>query len=80
LTAPAVEYRIEPRTDHTRAFLVVKCKHNWQTECQFSLWQRPAAGACWRWDGNKDRPTITPSIDCRGGCGRHFSIIEGRVV
>ena len=31
----------------------------------------------WAWDGNLDRPTITPSIDCSKGCGWHGFITEG---
>lgn len=49
---------------------------------------RPSKGALciWAWDGNSERPTITPSIDCRavddegnptGGCGWHGYITNG---
>jgi hypothetical protein len=49
---------------------------------------RPAEGklCIWAWDGNTDRPTITPSINCRavdddgkptGGCGWHGHITNG---
>lgn len=39
----------------------------------------------WKWDGNMDRPTITPSINCiaekdgkpTGGCGWHGFITNG---
>lgn len=39
----------------------------------------------WKWDGNMDRPTITPSINCiaekdgkpTGGCGWHGYITDG---
>jgi hypothetical protein len=43
-------------------------------------------GLCiWAWDGNRDRPTITPSINCiaekdgkaTGGCGWHGFITAG---
>lgn len=44
-------------------------------------------GFCvWAWDGNRERPTITPSINCRsvddegkpaGGCGWHGFITNG---
>lgn len=44
--------------------------------------------ACWRWNGNRDKPTFTPSIHCLahkegdptvkyGGCGWHGHIING---
>ena len=48
---------------------------------------RPAPDKChtWAWDGNKDRPTITPSINCiaekdgkpTGLCGWHGFITNG---
>lgn len=48
---------------------------------------RPAPDKCnvWAWDGNYDRPTITPSINCiaekdgkpTGGCGWHGFITNG---
>lgn len=43
-------------------------------------------GLCiWQWDGNMERPTIDPSINCvsvkdgkpTGGCGWHGSITNG---
>jgi hypothetical protein len=48
---------------------------------------RPAEDKCnvWAWDGNCERPTITPSINCiaekdgkpTGGCGWHGFITAG---
>jgi hypothetical protein len=45
----------------------------------------PDALCVWGWDGNMDRPTITPSINCiaekdgkrTGGCGWHGFITNG---
>jgi hypothetical protein len=34
--------------------------------------------AQWHWDGNRDKPTFTPSVDC-GGCW-HGYIRNGRTV
>jgi len=50
--------------------------------------ERPSKDACyvWGWNGDKDRPTLTPSINCRSvddegkassGCGWHGHIIDG---
>lgn len=78
VTSNQLAYRVEPRDDD-RAFLVLKCEHRSDGECRFGLWQRPASGITWQWDGNVERPTITPSIDCKGGCGRHFIMTNGRV-
>jgi len=37
-------------------------------------------GLCiWGWDGNFTAPTITPSIDCAGGCGWHGYITAGEM-
>lgn len=42
----------------------------------------------WAWDGNLERPTLTPSINCRatkddgtpaGGCGWHGHITNGEM-
>jgi hypothetical protein len=30
-----------------------------------------ANGASWHHDGNDDAPTLTPSVNCVGGCGWH---------
>lgn len=48
---------------------------------------KPAVGApTWRWDGNADAPTLTPSINCRtktstgeeaAGCGWHGWLTAG---
>lgn len=77
MTEP-ISFHIE-RRDTDRAFLVLKCERGIEGECRFGLWQRPAGSITWQWDGNAERPTITPSIDCKGGCGRHFSIINGGI-
>jgi hypothetical protein len=45
----------------------------------------PDALCIWGWDGNRDRPTLTPSINCiaekdgkpTGGCGWHGHITAG---
>ena len=32
----------------------------------------------WNWDGNRDRPTLTPSVNCTGfPCGWHGWLREG---
>lgn len=42
---------------------------------------RPTSDALpiWGWDGNTEKPTITPSIDCSKGCGWHGHIINGEL-
>jgi hypothetical protein len=34
----------------------------------------------WNWDGNRENPTFTPSIDCSGHCGFHGYIRAGHCV
>jgi hypothetical protein len=31
----------------------------------------------WLWNGNKEKPTLTPSIACRDGCKWHGFITDG---
>ena len=39
-------------------------------------------GATWQWDGNRETPTLTPSINCNGagGCGWHGWMVIGKMV
>ncbi len=77
----SIQFRIkQSQSDPTRGKLVLTCDKTTGGECEFPLWSGPAGGVMWHWDGNVEQPTISPSIDCKGGCGRHFSIISGRVV
>jgi hypothetical protein len=71
-----VDISVRPRGGD-KAYLVVGCRYTSMGECLFPLWQRPAAGTMWQWDGNVEQPTVTPSIDCHGGCGRHFTLTAG---
>lgn len=34
----------------------------------------------WGWDGDRARPTFTPSINCEGHCGWHGYLRAGRCV
>lgn len=36
-------------------------------------------GAGWSFDGNVDQPTLSPSVNCVGGCGWHGFITAGRM-
>lgn len=76
-----MKWRIQPR-EHGKALLLVECQNGADhggaaPECARSLWRQPASGCMWQWDGNIERPTITPSIDCLGGCGRHLTMTNG---
>jgi len=59
---------VEVRADDpTRGRVFVTCPFN-GGQCSFSVWQRPAQGIMWHWSGPADKPTISPSISCEGGC------------
>jgi uncharacterized protein DUF6527 len=36
--------------------------------------------AQWDWDGNRDAPTLAPSVNCESACGWHGYIRAGRCV
>jgi hypothetical protein len=38
-----------------------------------------ANGAGWTHDGNDDRPTLSPSVNCIGGCGWHGFVTAGEM-
>jgi hypothetical protein len=38
---------------------------------------KPARTPSWRFDGNVEAPTLTPSINCTGGCGWHGFLTAG---
>src|SRR4030088_2816151 len=55
-------------------------------ECMVPIFPRAYSyGATWRWDGNRDAPTLTPSINCLAekdgqklaGCGWHGWVRAG---
>lgn len=48
--------------------------------CSVPLAKPNRLGYVWRWDGNMDAPTLTPSINCmekNGGCGWHGHVKGG---
>ncbi len=63
-------------------WLVFPCQRPGQPgeQCQIALRpsQHNAVGASWAWDGNRDAPTITPSIDCSRVCGWHGWLTAGQ--
>lgn len=79
--AEPIEFGINPNPrDASRAFLVVKCARSLSGQCEFGLWTRPAQDSTWHWNGKFREATVSPSIDCKGGCGRHFSITDGKAM
>lgn len=51
-----------------------------KTKCSIAL--RPSqtnyVGASWQWDGHREAPTITPSINCEQICGWHGWLEQGK--
>ena len=45
--------------------------------CDIGITKGEAKHPMWHWDGNKEAPTISPSIGCDNRCGLHFSITNG---
>ncbi len=39
----------------------------------------PDALPIWGWNGDRDRPTLIPSIDCSRVCGWHGHIVDGEL-
>lgn len=78
-----MEWRIVER-EGDKGFFYVQCERGVDrghgTECARSIWKKPAEGCMWQWDGNLEAPTISPSIDCQGGCGRHFTMVKGQPI
>ena len=59
-------------------WLRFKCpKSSSTSRCQVPIEpQTDGRGNSWKWDGNRERPTLSPSIHCTD-CGYHFFITEG---
>jgi hypothetical protein len=81
-----LKWRIEPR-ENGKAHFLIACEHGVdhggaEPECARSVWRGPPAAesgvaVMWQWDGDLTAPSISPSIDCKGGCGRHFTMVGG---
>lgn len=77
---PDFDFRVVTRANDSRfGRILLSCDHGHNGECPFPLSPLPAANGVWQWDGNTERPTITPFIDCHGGCGRHFVMTKGEI-
>ncbi len=66
---------------HTPTQLIFKrpgCKNGY---CIIDITRGPASHPFFHWDGNREKPTITPSIGCDNAprCGWHGHIINGEI-
>lgn len=56
---------------------VLKCPRGRGT-CSAEV--KPSIGAQWENVGSDEKPTLSPSFNCVGGCGWHGYIVDGRLV
>lgn len=72
-------YRVDVIDGHEHWQLALWCPK--YKVCLTRIHRAPAdrASATWEWDGNIEKPTITPSIGCDDAprCGRHSVISNG---
>lgn len=47
--------------------------------CSIGITRGEARHPNWHWNGNKEAPSISPSIGCDNRCGLHVNIVEGIV-
>lgn len=62
-----------------RGRAVLPCAHNPDGQCDFRLGE-PVPDKVWAWDGNVEAPTLTPSVNCLGGCGWHGHVTNGECI
>ena len=66
-----------------RRKLIIDCPRRDGEKCEVLLKPWPIQNCpTWTWDGNRDAPTLSPSINCngKGGCGWHGFIKAGKLV
>lgn len=61
--------------DHTR-YIIYLCPNGQHCGVPILPGRLPN-GAGWAWNGNLNKPTLTPSINCVGGCRWHGFITAG---
>jgi hypothetical protein len=70
----------DPGRERRRCYF--PCPRREGYECHVLLTPWPINAPTWTWDGNRDSPTLSPSINCNGegGCGWHGFIRNGQTV
>lgn len=74
------DYKVdEPGRERRRCYF--PCPRNPGKECHVLLKPWPVNANTWDWDGNRDAPTLSPSINCNGpgGCLWHGHIVNGQL-
>lgn len=57
--------------------IVFHCRGNPSRICEVAIREGEAIKPIHGWDGNREEPTITPSIGCDHRCGWHGHITKG---
>lgn len=76
--APGEHCFSAPAPDRPK-WLRFRCRNDPRDTCAIALRpQRNGVGASWEWDGNREAPTISPSVNCENVCGWHGWIRNGQ--
>lgn len=63
--------------------ILIPCRCAKRTHCGVSIRREPAEHPFWQWDGNRDEPTLSPSINCSDvperECAFHGHLIKGEL-
>lgn len=60
--------------------IALPCRGGRFKNCVVRITTGQAAHPVWHWDGNKDEPTLTPSIGCDQRCGWHGHLTKGEIL
>lgn len=59
--------------------IVLPCRGGRFQNCIIRITCGEAVHPVWHWDGNREAPTLTPSIGCDSRCGWHGNITKGEI-
>jgi hypothetical protein len=75
------DFQFQPVTQDgvTGEYLLYTCPRHPGSMCGVPLkpLSNPPHNSGWTFDGNRDAPTLAPSVNCVGGCGWHGWIQAG---
>lgn len=59
--------------------IVLPCSGGKYANCILRITRGEAKVPVWHWDGNREAPTLSPSIGCDHRCGWHGHLIAGEL-
>lgn len=71
-----VPWNESPSGEYTLSFVRPGCRFD---RCVINIRKGEPRAPVFGWDGNRDTPTITPSIGCDHRCGWHGNITNGEL-